>query len=155
MTFNVPGVVLICSCFLLPNLISSAEPALACCPCCAQLLLCPPPASPTDRDFLVFPITLQPPTMAFLIYSCAFLERCGHRTAKTRESSPQHTARVWMFPELAALPCSLVALLGMAELWKWMETHPGFVSSVPVQGGFHLSVCLSVSCREAPGTYTC
>lgn len=107
----------ICSCLLLPKSSSSAGPSLACCPCCAQLLLCPPPASPSDRDFLVFSVTLQPPTKAFFICYCAFLEQCGHRTATSRESSPQHAARVWMFPEpvhSAGLPCCLVALLGMA-----------------------------------------
>lgn len=55
-----------------------------------------------------------------------------------------------MFPgcdRSAGLPCSLVALLGMAGVWKWMETHPGFVSSGPVQRGFHLSVCLSLAGR--------
>lgn len=136
---------ILCSIFLRPplpqlSLLCSASPL----PATAS-----PLATPNQRDFPVFPVTLQPPAMKIFVYYWAFLDRSGHITVKPGESNrPAH------FPREYFLWC----LLGRLER-RCLAALPGMVCGTGDAQHFFLqrftSACLSLSRREVPVTCTC
>lgn len=91
------------------------------------------------------------PQRRFYLLLCLSRAMWAQNSNKQRIQPPARCPGVdvlWVCPQCGAalLPCGTCG-----NGWAGQEMHPGFVSSGPVQRGFHLSV----SCREAPGTCTC